>query len=163
MHLAFSWPVSSVPALYSCTPTPISYCHTGTTIAEEAYLSKRYELRIILQEECQILIRNIHLRVAPELPMLFLRLASARESVLVDLILDLVRRVAHEDARIWVRRAHLRLRPLECREEPRVQEGGLRVFELLRDVAREAEVRVLVYGTRDEARDVRRLAEDVRE
>lgn len=44
--------------------------------------------------------------------MLFLCLLPARESVFVDLVLNLVRRIRHVNARIRVRRAHLRLRAL---------------------------------------------------
>ena len=83
--------------------------------------------------------------------------------MLVDLILDLRGRVAHVNARVEVRRAHLRLRALQRREELGVQERGLRVLELRGDVAREPEVRVLVDRAWDEARDVGDGAEDLGE
>lgn len=44
-----------------------------------------------------------------------------------------------------------------------MQERGLGVFELLRDVARETEVWVLVDGAGNEAGDVVGFAEDLRE
>lgn len=81
----------------------------------------------------------------------------------VDLIFDLIRRIIHEDARVRVRRAHLCLWPLKRWEESRVQECGLWILELLRDIAREAEVWVLINCTRNETWDVGHLSENVRE
>jgi hypothetical protein len=95
--------------------------------------------------------------------VLLLRLLSAGEAVLVDLVLDLVRRVRHVDRAVRVARAHLRLRALQRGEELGVHERGLRVLELLRDVTRQPEVRVLVDRARDQARHARVRAEDVRE
>ena len=83
--------------------------------------------------------------------MLLLRLLPTREAMLVDLVLDLVRGVVHVYARVDVRRAHLRLRPLQRGEELGVDERGLGVLELDGDVAREPEVRVLVDRAGDEA------------
>ena len=83
--------------------------------------------------------------------------------MLIDLILDLIGLVRHEDAAIGVARAHLRLRALQSGEEARVKEGGLGVLELAGDVAREAEVRVLIDCAGDERGDVGRGAEDLRE
>ena len=81
----------------------------------------------------------------------------------VDLVFDLPGCVAHEDARVDVRCAHLRLRALQRGEELGVEERGLGVLELDGDVACETEVRVLVDRARDEARDVGCSAKDVRE
>ena len=81
----------------------------------------------------------------------------------VDLVLDLRGCVAHEDTRVDIRRAHLRLRALKRGEELGVEERGLGVLELDGDVACETEVRVLVDRARDEARDVGCSAKDVRE
>lgn len=83
--------------------------------------------------------------------------------MLVDLVLDLRGGVAHEDTRVRVRRAHLRLRALERGEELRVEQCGLLVLELRGDVARESEVRILVDRTGDQAGDVSLRAEDLRE
>ena len=95
--------------------------------------------------------------------MLLDGLLATREAVLVDLVLDLRRRVGHVDARVRVRRAHLRLRALQRREELGVQQCRLRVLQLRRDVSREAEVRILVDRAWDEAWDVRLGAEDLGE
>ena len=95
--------------------------------------------------------------------MLLDGLLAARKAVLVDLVLDLVGRVVHVNAGVRVRRAHLRLRALQCGEKFGVQQRGLRVLELHGDVARQPEVRVLVDRARDEARDVGDGAEDLGE
>lgn len=44
-----------------------------------------------------------------------------------------------------------------------MKKRGFLVFEFCGDVASEAEVRVLIYGAGDEARDVGRSAVDLRE
>jgi hypothetical protein len=44
-----------------------------------------------------------------------------------------------------------------------VDEVGFRVLKLLGDVPSQTEVRILIDGARDEAGDVRLLAEDLRE
>lgn len=93
--------------------------------------------------------------------MQLFRLLPAREPVLVDLILDLVRRVGHVYTRVQVRRAHLGLWALQCGEELGVDEGGFRVFELDGNVSRQTEVRVLVDSTGDEARDIGACTEDM--
>lgn len=83
--------------------------------------------------------------------------------MLIHLILNLRRLVRHINTTVRVARAHLGLRALQRGEELCMQQRGLGVLELLRDVAREAEVRVLVDRAGDEARDVRGRAENVRE
>ena len=95
--------------------------------------------------------------------MLFLRLTAPAEPVTVDLILDLIRGVVHVYARVDVGCAHLCLRTLQSREEFCVQQSGLRVPQLLSDVARKTEVRILVYRTWDKAWNVGLCAEDLRE
>ena len=88
---------------------------------------------------------------------------SSREGVLVDLGLDLLPCVRHEDARVRVARAHLPAVPLERREEDALYQGGLMVPKLWDDVPGHAKVGVLVNGARDEAPDLLVIAEDVRE
>ena len=129
----------------------------------ETHLAHALPLLVVIQEEPEVLIRDVHIRVPTEPPVLLDRLLSAREAVLVDLVLDLRGRVVHVYARVHVRRAHLRLRALERGEELGVQQRGLRVLELHGDVARQPEVRVLVDRTWDEAGDVGLRAEDLRE
>lgn len=72
----------------------------------------------------------------------------------IDLVLDLVRGIAHKYTRVGVRGAHLRLGSLEGREESRVDECGLGVLEFLGDVSRQSEVGVLVDRTGNKARNV---------
>jgi hypothetical protein len=81
----------------------------------------------------------------------------------VDLVLDLIQSVGHEDARIGVRRAHLRLRALQSREKLGVHESRFRVLELLSDVSRESEIGILVHRAGNKARYVRRVSEDMGE
>jgi len=56
-----------------------------------------FQLLIILQEESQVLERHIHLGVAAQLAVHLGGFLATREGKLVDLVLDLVRCVAHED------------------------------------------------------------------
>lgn len=81
----------------------------------------------------------------------------------VNFILDLHHRICHEDTAVRVRRTHLRLWTLQCREKLGVYEGRFGIPELLGDVTGQAEVRVLVDCTGDQAGDVGYLAEDVGE
>lgn len=160
MHFFFISPVRTRPARYSYhTVSP----RTATTPAQSAYLSQLLPLLVVLQEEPEVLVRDVDVRVPAQPSVLLLRLLPAREPVPVDLVLDLVRRVRHVDARVLVRRAHLRLRALQRREELGVDQRRLGVLELHRDVPRQPEVRVLVDGARDQARQVAARAEDVRE
>lgn len=161
MHFALSLPVSNRPARYSYRRN--NEHSTLDTMKATAHLSHVFQLLVILQEETEILVRNIHIRVPSQSPMLLLRLLASRKPVLVDLVLDLVRCVAHEDTRVRVGRAHLRLRALQCGEELGMQERRFRVFQFGSDVAGEAEVGILVDGTGDETRNVSLRAEDLRE
>ena len=95
--------------------------------------------------------------------MLFLRLLSTAESVSINLILDLVRSVRHEDAGICIRGTHFRLGTLEGGEELGVNQSGFRVFELRGDISSQTEVWVLVDRTRDETGYIRDRTEYLRE
>lgn len=83
--------------------------------------------------------------------------------MLIDLALNLIRRVRHEDPGRRVACAHLRLRALQRWEELAVQEHRLGVLELLRNIARQPEVRVLIDRTGNEAGDVGGCSEDLGE
>lgn len=121
------------------------------------------QLVVVLEEEAQVLIADVDVRIPAQPPVLFLRLAPPAEPVAVDLVLDLVGRVVHVYARVDVGRAHLRLRTLQRGEEFRVQQGRLGVPQLLGDVARQAEVGILVDRAWDEGGNVGLCAEDLRE
>lgn len=105
-------------------------------VALPVLLAHLRPLLVVVHEEPKVLIRNVDIGVPAEPPVLLLRLLSAREPMAVDLVLDLCGRVRHVDARVGVRRAHLRLGALERREELGVDQCGLWVLELRGDVAR---------------------------
>lgn len=54
------------------------------------------QLFLVLEEESQVVVRDIDLEVGPELFLLLLGLPSARESMRVYLSLDLFGSVCHE-------------------------------------------------------------------
>ena len=114
-----------------------------------------------LEEEGEILIGDVHVRVAALGLVLLHRGLAPAEGVLVDLGLDLLGAVRQEDGGVGVRGGHLGLRPLErdsCDslydslvtaylergEEGAVDEGGLEVAEPGRHVTGHPEVGVLV-------------------
>ena len=72
----------------------------------------------------------------------------------VDLIFDLIGRVAHVYAGVDVRGTHLRLRALQSREKLCVEQRRLGIFQFLCHVAREAEIGILVDRAWDETGDV---------
>jgi hypothetical protein len=119
------------------------------------------QLVIILKEEAQVLVADVNVCIPAKLSVLFLRLMTAAEPMVVDLILNLIRGIAHVYARVDVRRAHLCMRTLQHGEELGVQQGRLRVSQLVRDVTRQAEIGTLVDRTWDEARNVGLGAKDL--
>lgn len=121
------------------------------------------QLLIVVHEEGQVLERHVHIGITPELPVLLNRRLPPTKRILVDLILDHLCRIRHEDARRVDRSAHLALRTQERRDELGVDEGGLAVLEAGGHFARETEVGVLVDGAGDEAGDVGLGAEDLGE
>jgi len=100
------------------------------------------------------LVANVNVRIPAKPSVLFLRLATTAEPMAVDLILNLIRGIAHVYARVDVRCAHLCLRTLQRGEELGVQQGRLRVSQLVCHVTRQAEVGILVDRTWDEAGNV---------
>jgi hypothetical protein len=109
------------------------------------------------------LVTDVDVRIPTKPSVLFLRLTAPAEPMAVDLILDLIWRVVHVYARVDVGRAHLCLRTLQSGEEFCMQQGRLGVPQLVSDVARRAEVRILVYRTWDKAWNVGLCSEDLRE
>ena len=81
----------------------------------------------------------------------------------VDLVLNLGLCVSHEDGRAVDRGTHLGAGSLESREELSVDQGRLGVLELVGNITRQTEVRILVNGARDQARNVGTIAKDGRE
>ena len=135
----------------------------GLVKQDTTHLFDPCQLLVVLQKEGQILEADVNVRITPKLPMFFFRLPTPGEPMSINLVLDLSRRIRHEDARIGIRRAHLRLWPLERGEEFRMQKSRLGVLELLCDIPCEAEVWILVNCAGDQARDVGRIAKDVGE
>lgn len=75
------------------------------------------KLRVVFEEERQQLVGDVNVSIAAELPMLLDGHSSTRKSVLVDLRLQLLRRVGEENRRVVVTRRHLRLGALQRGEE----------------------------------------------
>ena len=117
-----------------------------------------HKLLIVLQEEAQPLIAHVHIQISPQLLLQLLGLLPSREGVDLDLPLDFLIRVRQEDGRVSVAAAHLALRALQRREELGVYQrrlslhGVMTRHQLVRHIAREPEVRILIDGARDEAR-----------
>lgn len=80
------------------------------------------------------------------------RVLAAGEG-LADFLLDLLVRVAEEDAGVDVAGGHFGFGAFEGGEEDGVDDGGLDEFHAGRDVAALSEVGVLVDGAGDEAGD----------
>jgi len=118
-------------------------------------------LRVVIKENAQVLVTDVDVRIPAKPPVLFLCLTAPAEPMTVNLILDLVGRVVHVYARIDVGCAHLCLWTLQSREEFCVQQSRLGVPQLVGDVARKAEVGILVDSTWDKARNVGLCAENL--
>lgn len=116
---------------------------------------------IIIHEESEILIRNVHVGIPTQSPVLFLSLPSTAKPVSVNLVLDLVGCIRHVDGAVHIGCAHLGPGTLQRGEEFRVQERGFGVSEFGGDVTREAEVWVLVDGAGDEGGDIMFGAKDL--
>lgn len=105
---------------------------------------------IILEEESQVLERNVVLGVTTKLTLQLGGVLAAREGVLVDLVLDLVGSVAHKDGRAVNAGRHLRSRTLKSRKEDRVDERWLLELHFFGMFTALTEVGVLVNGTRNQ-------------
>lgn len=79
----------------------------------------------------------------------------------VDLVLDLGLGIRHEDGRAVDRGTHLGTGSLESREELCVDQSGLGVLELMSNITREAEVRVLIDRAGNQARNIRASSENL--
>lgn len=82
--------------------------------------------------------------------------------MLIDLILDLIWLVCHENATVWVAGAHFCLRTLESGEELGMDEGGLGVLQFHGDITSQPEIGILVDSTWDQAGDVSSCPKDLR-
>lgn len=109
------------------------------------------------------MVGDVDLGITSKAPMLFLCFPSTRKPMCVDLLLNLVGFIGHEDAAVGVAGAHLGLRPLESGEELRMDESRFLVLQFLRYVPSEAEIGILVDGAGDQAGDVADRTEYMRE
>lgn len=121
------------------------------------------QLIIVFEEESKVLERHIHVGVATLLAVLLNRRLSAREGVLVDLVFDLLGRVGHKDTRRIDRGRHLALSAEQRRDELGVNQSWLFVLESRRHFPRQTEIGILINGTRNQARNIRFGAKDLRE
>jgi len=81
----------------------------------------------------------------------------------INLVLNLIQGIRHEDTRIRVRGTHFRLRTLKGGEELGVDQSRFRVFEFCGHISCQTEVWILVDRARDETGYVRDGAEYLRE
>ncbi len=72
------------------------------------------QLRIIIEEEAEVLEGDVHVWIPPVLGMELGRVPAPREGVAVDLVLDLRGCVGEVDGRVGVGRRHLAPRSLLC-------------------------------------------------
>ena len=109
----------AIPASAWYTPSSSrpSTSHLSYNPNKSSPTSHRLEIR-------EILIRHIDIRTPAQLAVQPQRLLPARESVLVELVLDLLIRIRHEDRRVGVTRAHFAAGALEGSQELRVGERG---------------------------------------
>ena len=90
-------------------------------------------------------------------------LSSTGEGVLVDLVLYLIGGVGHVDGGVLVAGAHLGVMAKQGGDELGVDQGWLRELEPGGNVPGDAEVGILVNGSRDQAGNVLLATKDVRE
>lgn len=107
-------------------------------------LANFFQSFIVVHKEPHVLKANVHVTVGAILSMLLDRLTAAAERVLVDLVLDLFRRVGQEDGRVGIGRAHLGLGTLQSRKEHRMDECRLGQTESRCHVSSHAKVRILL-------------------
>lgn len=127
------------------------------------YLSQPGQFLVVFKEESKVLVRNIHIGVATQASVFFFCFLSARETVFVDFVLDLIRGVCHEDAGVDIRCAHFGLGSLKGGEELGMDQSRLGVLQFHGNVSGETEVWILVDGTWNQARDIALCAKDVGE
>lgn len=121
------------------------------------------KLIIIFKEEAQVLVCDINFGITT-IGAVFLNSSSTtREGITIDLVLDLVSGISHEDGRGVNGSAHLGLRTLKSREETSVDQGWLGVLETLSNITSETEIRILINSTGDQTGNVLLATKDVRE
>lgn len=115
------------------------------------------QLLIILQEESQVLEWDVIFSVSAKLALELGGILATGKSELVDLVLDAIRCVSHENGRRIHASRHLGSRALEGRQKDCVDERRFLILHLLCVLAALSEVRVLVDGTWNQAWNRRSL------
>lgn len=121
------------------------------------------KLIIIFKEEAQVLVCDINFRITTIGTMLFNSSTSSRESITIDLVLDLVGSISHENGRSINGSAHFGLGTLKSREETSMNQGWLGILETLSNITSETEVRILINSTRNQTGNILLATKDVRE
>mmetsp|Transcript_928 Transcript_928/g.2925 ORF Transcript_928/g.2925 Transcript_928/m.2925 type:complete len:317 (-) Transcript_928:770-1720(-) len=134
---------------------------SGQQFAASVILGEAFEQLVVLAEEAHVPVSNVHLHNAALFPVLLKGGATAGECILVDLLLDLFRRVRDENCAVLIGGAHLGVVALKSWKELGVDEGWLLQLEAVCCIPRHPKVRVLVNGARDEAGIVGPLPENV--
>lgn len=114
-----------------------------TRVTTRTHLCNLFQLGIIMLKKGQVLVGDIHFRIAPVLSMLLDGILATRKGVLVDLGLDLFRGIRHKDGRCRHRSGHFRARTLQGREKFRMDQGRFHVLEAACRITRYPKVRVL--------------------
>lgn len=109
------------------------------------------------------MIAHVDVGITTQSSMLFFSFLPSTETVLVNLIFDLIRCISHINGRICVACGHLGLRTLQSGEEFGMDQGGLGVFQLGSSVASQSEIWILIDRARNQARDVALGAKYLRE
>jgi hypothetical protein len=109
-------------------------------------LADARQLRVVVHEEVEILVRNVDVGVSAQLALQLRRLLATRKGVLLDLVLNLLGRVLEEDGRRVDAGRHLAAGPVERVDEAAVDERRLGELDAGGDVASDAEVGVLGGG-----------------
>lgn len=124
-------------------------------------LSNLLEFFIILQEEAQVVVWNVHGQVSPLFTLLLCSRLTAREGVFIDFVFNLVLCVSQQDAAVWVRGGHLSPEAVESWEELRVDTARLLVLKSLGNVPSHSEIWILVDSLGNQAENLRVLAKNV--
>ena len=115
-------------------------------------LAESFELVVVFEKESQVLEGHVDGGAAADFLVQLDGILATREG-LIDFLLDLVVRVAEEDARVGVAGGHLRLGAFEGGEEDGVDDGWFDETDSGRVVPALPEIRVLVDGAGDQTRD----------
>jgi hypothetical protein len=104
------------------------------------------QVLVVLFVERQVLECHIDVRVSTVLAVKLLGVTTSRESMSVNLVLNLVGGIRHVNGRVRVRSRHLGLRALKRGQKFAMQQTRLGVFELVCYVSGQSELRLHVIS-----------------